>query len=482
MSTLDEQKRLASALSRQRKLNLRECFDSNDPTSRPSSAQQEALDDLGKVQYRWCLGGNQSGKSSLGAREVSWLFQDNHPTWTRPIEWGQGPLLIIVIGRVSQQVETELWGKKIRPLLDPGCYKEIRVGSMLQRAENIHNGNVILFMSHHSEDEAREKAQSYVANYVWLDEMPRSAKLVEELHRRIQSRSGYFLATFTPKVKNEDIRKMVDNARLPYGKKYRFHVFDNPIVTQAMKEQIMFSIETRSESEQATILNGEWSSGDDAVYDFNVDYHVEAPPGYHPSWRHVESVDPALSSKLGLTVWAQSPKNGIWYCIKAEYIEGIKIPTDLIKEVIAQTENYNIIRRICDPSANWYIGQASSMGRHYMGVVNKNSRKEELIKNLQEALGPIIKLAPWCDKLIAEFTTCSWADGTQTDRIVNSSRFHLLDAAQYFVDGRPRDFKPQQEILDPFIELRKKAVEQQAQKSTKEGSMKKWRMTSRRWR
>ncbi len=81
---------------------------------------------------------------------------------------------------------------------------------------------------------------------------------------------------------------------------------------------------------------------------------------------------------------------------------------------------------------------------HYTTPINKNSRKDELIKGLQSALVSEIRIAPWCEKLIEEFSNCQWNEaGT---KIQNPSSYHLLDTAQYFVDCKP-DF-----VADPVVD------------------------------
>jgi phage terminase large subunit-like protein len=107
--------------------------------------------------------------------------------------------------------------------------------------------------SHHSESEAREKLQGFVAHYVWLDEMPGSIDIIEELQRRVQSRHGYFLATFTPKVKNDEIKKLIEASKEPASKKYKMPMFDNPSLTQMQKDNIIQSLATYPEAQRRTI-------------------------------------------------------------------------------------------------------------------------------------------------------------------------------------------------------------------------------------
>lgn len=429
------QRQLAAAMARLKRLETTACFDPAQPESRPTPDQDKIFRDCPSIAHRYVLGGNQSGKSQLGARETAWVLTETHPYWSRPEEWGDEPLLIIVMGRTTKQIEETLW-RKISSFLDPSDYKVQRTGGVIQKVTHT-NGNAIIFLSHHSDSEAREKVQSFVAHYVWLDELPGSYKLIEELHRRVQARSGRFLATFTPKAINNDIRRMVDVAAPPYSQKYKLRAFDNPTYTEGQKESILASLITASEAYRKTILEGDWLTSDERVYYFNYDTMVEAPPNYQHSWRHLVCVDPALSSALGLTVWAEDPVSHIWYCVLAEYVKGVYIPQKLVEVVQEKTKIYNVIRRRSDPHEVWYIQTAAGMGINYEGVYKKNERKGELIKTLQQSLGSTIRIAPWCQDLVAELEECRWAESGEA-RIVNGPSYHLLDSAQYFTDNIPR--------------------------------------------
>ena len=162
---------------------------------------------------------------------------------------------------------------------------------------------------------------------------------------------------------------------------------------------------------------------------------VEAPEGYHPSWRHVESIDPAMTSKSGYTLWAENPSTGVWYCIKAEYLGPVYAPREVV-DLVRKAGTGNITRRVSD-NEPWFIGMAQEYGMTYMQVYDKMRRKNELIKNLQTALSDgKIKIAPWCESLIDEFSSCRWSE-TQDNKIVNSQSYHLLDSSQYFNDVKP---------------------------------------------
>lgn len=431
-----DQRLLASALKRLEILNKQEAFDPIDSNSRPTPSQQEVISEFGKVRQQWIRAGNQSGKSQTVARLISWAVTDTHPSWQRPDSWRNEPLLVIVTSRTGKQIEDSLL-PKIRGFLEPGSYKEVRVGNIIQRLE-LSNGNRIVFQSLENPNQARERLQSYVAHITWCDELPPTMELVRELLVRTQARNGYSLFSFTPTVVAVDIQRYVDSLTLPEGKVYRFNMLDNPLYSDPERKQaLLHRYAHLSSAEKEMVFKGEWLSGEDQVYYFNYDTMVELPQGYSPLWRHVESVDPAISSALGLTLWAENPDTGTWYCILAEYIKGILVPTDIVKAVQVYTKNLNVVRRTSD-YAPWYTNTASSQGIQYLTVDNKNhGRKPELIKNLQQALGNRIRISPTCDKLISELQECRWSDRAE-GKIVNSSSYHLLDSAQYFVDVIPK--------------------------------------------
>lgn len=465
---LDEAKKIASAMKRLEKMSLSKAFDPFRPDSRPNFKQQEILNDIGKIQYRWVVAGNQSGKSQLAAREIAWIVTDTHPTWKKPEAWGDEPMLILVAGQNRQNMEIEIWEKKIRPFLDQADWRIVRQGGALQHVENRRNNAKIVFLSHaDASDKTRTHLQGYVAHYVWLDEMPGSMAILEELQRRVDAREGYFIATFTPKFRNDEIRRIVDAARPPVGKKYRMSKLDNPIYASRLDAELQ-KLDGFSESYKKTILFGDWSTGDSAVYAFEYEKMVvqSLPDTYSRGWRHVASLDPAARSKFGYTLWAEEPSTGIWFLVNDRYIEGIADPNGLFAEVQARNNGYYIYRQVCDPHEGWYIGLANTHGVNYHVPYNKNDRKTDLIKGLQQALtSGKIKIGQWCTNFIDEIQSCQWSE--TSDRIVNASSYHELDCAQYFVDCIPRP-DPGQIVQPWYVELRKGNEERKKANSAQE--------------
>lgn len=378
---------------------------------------------------------HNSGKSQTCARIVTWVLTETHPHWKRPASWGVEPLLAIIAGRTGKQIEESLL-PKIKSYLEPGTYKEVRIGNIIQRLE-LTNGNRIVFQSLENPNMARERIQSYVAHIAWIDELPPTVEVMDELLRRVQARNGYFLASFTPLVRNLKVQKFVDNLKEPLAKTYRFQMLDNPLYANSERRaEIIASMAHLPEHVRNSRLYGDWMSDDNAVYQFNQDDVIGMPENYSPMWRHVESVDPASSSALGYTLWAEDPATGIWYCVKAEYIKGVFVPTEIVQAVQKLSFGYNIVRRISDTEP-WFIHQAAQMGIKYSAVYEKANRKIAMIKALQQALGTTVKIAPHCEALVEELSGMRWSESKE-GKIVSSNDYHLHDTAAYFVDNMPK--------------------------------------------
>jgi len=434
MSAVSDKLFLA-ALEKLEKLRKQECFDPANPDSKPTPAQQQVIDDISKHKFQIIRAGNQSGKSQTCARILTWVLTETHPTWKRPANWGNEPLLAVVCGRSGKQIEESLL-PKIRSYLEPGTYKEVRIGNIIQRLE-LDSGNKIVFQSLENPNMARERLQSYVAHIVWVDELPPTVEVLSEAMIRRQARDGFFLASFTPLVRNIKVQKFVDALEEPLAKTYRFKMLDNPLYSDPQRrDDVLTSLAHLPEHVRNSRLYGDWMSDDNAVYQLNTDTMVEMPQNYSPLWRHVESVDPASSSALGYTLWAEDPNTGIWYCIKAEYVKGVFVPTEIVNTVQKLSYGHNIVKRVSDTEP-WFVHQAAQMGIKYTAVYDKAGRKIEMIKNLQQALGSKVRIAPHCEALIEELSGMRWSESKE-NKIVSSNDYHLHDTAAYFIDNLPK--------------------------------------------
>ncbi len=454
-------------------------------------------------QNLYCLANglvtHNSGKSTIGARRTSWMFLESDPHWKRPnsrscnmcestdfhrilvpneagemeeseiyechncphkwVDWADEPLLLIVAGRTTDQLD-KLWKTKIEPFLPKDSYnKPKKQGGVLKEVVNKHNGNTIIFTSHDKAKEAAEKVQSYVANFVWLDEMPGDYKYIEELQRRCDSKRAQFIATFTPKSRNEKIKSMVDNVDSSVGIKYQMGMLDNPRFWGREEEQ-RAKIAHLPLEQQLAILEGAWMGVEERVFNLEREFHIDPiPKSYSVNWPHIVSTDPAASGKAGLVIAARNPEDEKWWVIKAMYLAG-KAPSDLVEEIEKIAEPYNVVRRVYDPHETGFLKEANKAGiRGYMGVWNKSQRKKELITNVQQALKDgWLKFSERLYDMYSELNDAEW--NLDETGIRRSTKYHLLDALQYMIDNLPS--KPKEVEVLSYDAALIKASKQQA--------------------
>jgi len=491
---------LASALKRKQRLRIESCFDGLKPTSKPTDKQLEILKDkIHRILY--VVAGNQSGKSTLGGRMTSWIFEENHPYWKRPtaeechhcgsknfepvitdtgseeeyrchdcskiwVSWGDEPLTLIVSGKVSKQV-TELWEKKIEPFLKKDSYKVTKDGNALASVRNLKNGNKIIFLSHDKAIVSKEKIQSYVAHFVWIDEMPDHYLYIEEATQRVTSKLGILLCTFTPKTSNPEIKDMVESVDPSIGKKYQFGKLDNPINQSPEKREIVLAeAASLPETVRNAVLYGDWMDSDERVFPFDKHRHVRPrPEGYSLNSEHVVSYDPAASGKGGLVGAVRVPWG--WHVMKADYTTGGEAYSDLVEDIDKKIKNLNVVRKIYDTHETAFILEFNKLAKEPNRLHNtdpwagikKHGRKKELITNLQQALiDGWLTFDGGLQDLFNEFTRAQWQDEA-LGKIKGSQRLHLLDALQYLIDLLPAEtHEDRPQTRDQYLmqEMRKK--------------------------
>lgn len=462
-------------------------FDAAFPDSRPAPHQWAFFSDVARYQYRFIRGGNQSSKSATTTKEMAWAFTDTHPRWTRPTstrcphcdarpvfigegpnqpdyrcarghsyrDWGDGPLLGIVAGQSKLSMEEELWASKMRPFF-PAEWKERYRGSQLSSVRNTKTGDRIVFLSHADSSPKNIKyLQTFVANWVLLDEMPTSVAVFEELARRTDSRAAPFTGGFTPKVYSGAVKRWVDALAPPLGQVYRFSKFQNPLFAGKEVEE-RAKLKGLPEHTVRCVLFGDWMPGEGMVFWFEPTLHgAKRHPQYSPRWPHVLVVDPATESKMGFFVAYQVPPGtlvlpghappGAWVVKDAYYIEGTRAAHKFVYDVEERVKDLNVVARVSDPAATWYIRTAADLpdGRkfEYQGVPYKNTpgRKDELLVEGQEALGKSVWVEDGEGAETAFFIDelGSMHRSPDTNLVVKPKKFHLIDCFVYFVDSLP---------------------------------------------
>lgn len=450
LSPLDAKK---AELARRRKAQaeaLRFAFDGENLDAKPTPAQDAVLRDA-ETLVHWIVSSNRSGKSQTGSRIMAWWFLENHPHMTRPTQddpargmyaW-RGTLQLLLIGANLAQMESELWNKKLKPLLPAGSYKVVRTGGTIQKVVNRVNGNELIFMSHHDAINARVKVQAFTAHVVWLDEMPDHAGLVTELMMRVLTTGGRLYGTFTPLLQNADIYRLV-TAERPRIRRHQFLMLENPKFAGRVAD-VLADVRAMctSEAEFRCRAYGEWWAGETRVFTYDPKVNRRNPAEYDPAaWRHVAVVDPSASGLTGLSAWAEDPTTGEWYCVLAERLKGDAAFT-LFDDVESRLHGMNLVARWtdCNP-AGFYKeaarrGQAASGGMPWRPFTDKNDRKLATIDKLNTGfLNRRVWLTDAAAGLEEDLVKCEWASKND-GKIVNATKYHLADTARYFWDVVP---------------------------------------------
>jgi hypothetical protein len=433
MNDLDKKLELAK-LRRIVASQLKLSFDGLVPGSLPTAEQEAVL--RSESPINWVISGNRAGKTTCGGRIVSWWFNDEHPYIKRPKLWGSGSFNIIVVGRLQEQIESEIWEKKIRPFLAEGSYETKTVGGALKSATHLKTGNKILFFSHHDAVNARDKVQAFTAPVVWVDEMPSDSGIITELVMRTVTLQGFFYATFTPLIENDDIYRLVETPS-PYAKKHHLTLLQNPMF-KGRETEVEGQIRSicATEAEYRARMYGEWYRSSDQVFRLPANCFRELPTHYHRGWRHFAVVDPAASGTVGMLLCAEDPTTGDWYVVFAKYLQG-SAAFDLVQDVEKSIDGYNVRWKLTDCNPAGFYKEALRVGKPWRPVADKKDRKVETIEKTNEVLASgRLLLTSGADLLKSEATKCKWADSGE-DKIRKASRFHTLDCLRYFVDNLP---------------------------------------------
>src|SRR3990167_401487 len=159
----------------------------------PNAAQLRCHRSLAKIVL-FC-GGNRSGKSTVGAAELSFHLTRRYPDWFPKERKFYHPIKAVVVCDANQKIEKVIEPKIVEYLPKKYILHRKVVGGYLNRLICV-DGSTVDFLSTEQDDMAFEGADW---DFYWGDE-PQKKRKFDAIMRGLIDRGGYTLLTFTPLV------------------------------------------------------------------------------------------------------------------------------------------------------------------------------------------------------------------------------------------------------------------------------------------
>jgi len=422
--------------------------------------QEEVLSEFGVILSQWIVSSNRSGKSIYAAWLIAKLLKNDFTQVKRPDKWKDDGALMACLSQTRQQFDEDI-GRYILAYYGPNYDEELHVrrDKYIYSITHRKTGNKLIAASFDNEQAARKRVQGLTLNFLLVNEMPKDANFVAELHMRLSTTGGSFLAAFTPLVVSPAIKNMVEASDGIHSKKYKWNIRMNPkFKDEETYQRLVRDMQHLSETDRNARLFGEWAQHDLSVYHFNKQQHaVKIPEEYNAKdWRHVVSVDPASASSIGLCVFAEVPGGEYWFLVEAYKFAANDIaPSDLVWEVERRIAQYNIVLRVSDSGGinKAFTAEATKAGIKYKVPYDKNGRRDEMIGKIRDKLGKDLFINEALQDFEDEIMSYRWTENDPT-KIVQSKTFHIMDAFRYGVDCLPKpEYKPPELTTHERIKL-----------------------------
>ena len=382
-----------------------------------------------------------SGKTVTCCYLCGKLLMGNLPNWERLPQWGTEPLLILYLSQNTKQIEDSIW-RKMKTYLKPGTYRETRTGGALQRV-SMSNGNVLIFFTYHNINDARAAVQSFTGHYVFIDELPGTAALIEEAQTRVIKNLGQFVCAFTPKVPAPEVKRIVETADPSITGFYRLKFDDNPAMDEQAKDAQHKKAAQWGDKGSKMILEGDWTGSELNIFFIDEARCCRSLPPYLDKHHAVAYVgmDPANSSGFGLVVLLYDKVTDCYYVTLATTLTGEKIAANSssAKAVNDLLHGYTIVKRVCDPANSGFRGEAKKLFGWTFSIPNKQDTAYfwKSIEMVQEMLGTRLFFTEEERDLLDELAALMRSEEDPM-RVVNRKKSHMVDALRYLVSLLPK--------------------------------------------
>lgn len=296
-----------------------------------------------RAQLKMGIGGNRSGKSEIGAVEMTHWLRGSHPY--RLILPPVHAWIVVNDATVARDVILPKLFNYIPEV-------EIRGYNKQTMRLELTNGSIAQIKSTES---PAKKFESAECDVVWIDEeCPREHW--DAINARTGKRALHIILTMTP----------LDGMDWSYDEIYcqqtpgeievfTFATADNVHIPQ--KERNRLARIYKGTDQESARLRGEYVGISGLVYkQFSRERHLIDPFPIPPDWAHLIVVDPHAQTPSASIIGAVSPEN-IAYIYKEIEAEENLVIKEQVRQLLDETKNRRVVRRIMDPSALHKIPQ-----------------------------------------------------------------------------------------------------------------------------
>jgi phage terminase large subunit-like protein len=417
------------------------------PEDRDAYCEHLAIFKAGATfRERLASGGNRTGKSTLGAVEVSY-----HLTGLYPPDWWEGhkftrPTRIWACGVTREAVRSVCQEKLLGPPHSTGTgmipreaiIKKTPRAGLPDSVDTVtvkHVSGGTSTLSFRTYAEGREPYQGTQMSLIWLDELPPMAIYSECLMRLMATdptmEAGRMLVTATPMRSFSEVigRFLVDGALAVVEDRYsNYLTWDHaPHLSDDEKKEYMKTI---PKSELAARTRGEPIMGAAGIYEFEPDEFIVKPFEIPVWWLRGYGMD--VGWRATAAVWiAMNPDTGEHF-IYSEYKQGETRPIEHAGVIRARSK---WLTGAIDPASNMsgqkdgvrLLEEYRDLGLRLVKADNAVGAGLDKVRMLIAT--DKLKIFSTCNKTLAEMRQYSYLENGKP-RKVND---HLMDSMRYIV-------------------------------------------------
>lgn len=406
---------------------------------KPYEKQLEFLNSVSDVTIM--LGGNRSGKSTVGSYEVMCHATGNYPSWWRGIRL-VAPQEIWVVGvtsvRVRDTIQTKLFGKlgKLgtgmipkKCIVQDSLIKKTGTPMAIDRIDIKHVNGGTCTIQFFSYDQGIEKFMGSSVSLIWLDEEP-PENIYNECKMRVLDCMGTIIATFTPL---QGVTPFYDSIMQDESIKKIWMSMDD--AKHLNKEQIEKMLAGMSASERKARRHGVATIGAGKVFNFAEEEYTIDPFQIPEYWRRLGGFDVGLTHPTGALMAAIDDDSKTVY-ITNEY----KVSGKTAIDHAAHLKHWGI-KFMTDPSAfNRQIGTGQSVASMYqdegLNLAKANNDVQASISEIRRLMGSgRLFIFNTCTELLKELRTYRTKITPNGAEVIVKTNDDLVDPLRYVCMG-----------------------------------------------